>query len=74
VLPAAAADASGKYIRIGVPRSTRGSGRRPVVIGMKVDDTTPLAPQRLIEFSSWLPEQIPDQPNDMMWPAFTPPE
>jgi hypothetical protein len=72
VIPEVAAKAGGKTIRVGVTRSAVGTGRRPAAIVMKVDNTTPVAPQRLIEYSSWLPEQIPGQPNDTMWPAFVP--
>jgi hypothetical protein len=70
LLPDAVAEAKGQAVLLRVARSSASTGRRPVGLWLKVDQTEKPAPPRDPLERAWLPEQDRERPPHMMWPEY----
>jgi hypothetical protein len=68
LLPAAAAETKAVLLR--VARSSASTGRRPVGLWLRVDQTEKPPPPRDPLERAWLPEQDRERPPHLMWPEY----
>lgn len=63
---------NGKLVRISVPRSSAGLGRRATALTIDLDKKPipPSRPDAIVEQKWWLPEHDPDRPANLWWPEF----